>query len=59
MIADLFEGEAIRGGFERYTDNLYLEKLKKLYELVRNEIESNDPSHLTKFATCEILLPDA
>lgn len=29
MIADLFEGEAIRGGFERYADNLYLEKVKK------------------------------
>lgn len=40
MIADLFEGEAIRGGFEKYTDNLYLEKLKKLYELM--EIKCQD-----------------
>ena len=31
MIADLFEGEAIRTEFEKHIDNLYLEKLKKLY----------------------------
>lgn len=43
MIADLFEGEAIRGGFERYADNLYLEKLKKLYELM--EIKYQDLLH--------------
>ena len=28
MIADLFEGEAIRTEFEKHIDNLYLEKLK-------------------------------
>lgn len=43
MIANLFEGEAIRGGFERYADNLYLEKLKKLYELM--EIKYQDLLH--------------
>lgn len=33
----------------------FIQDLKKLYELIRNEIDNNDPSHLTKFATCEIL----
>ena len=31
------------GGIERYTDNLYLEKLKKLYELM--EIKYQDLLH--------------
>lgn len=43
MIADLFEGEGIRGGFERYADNLYVEKLKKIYELM--EIKYQDLLH--------------
>lgn len=33
----------------------FVQDLKKLYELIKNEINNNDPSHLTKFATCEIL----
>jgi len=40
MIADLFEGEAIR---TEHIDNLYLEKLKKLYELM--EIKYQDLLH--------------
>lgn len=43
MIDDFFQGEAIRGWFERYADNLYLEKLKKLYELM--EIKYQDLLH--------------
>lgn len=43
MIADLFEGEAIRTEFEKHIDNLYLEKLKKLYELM--EIKYQDLLH--------------
>jgi len=33
----------------------FIQDLKRLYDLVKNEINNNDPSHLTKFATCEIL----
>ncbi len=33
----------------------FIQDLKRLYELVKKEIEGNDPSHLTKFATCEIV----
>ena len=33
----------------------FIQDLKRLYELIKNEINNNDPSHLTKFATCEIL----
>ena len=33
----------------------FIQDLKRLYELVRKEISNNDPSHLTKFATCEVL----
>ena len=33
----------------------FVQDLKRLYQLVRNEINNNDPSHLTKFATCEVL----
>ena len=33
----------------------FVQDLKKLYQLVKIEIINNDPSHLTKFATCEIL----
>ncbi len=33
----------------------FIQDLKVLYELIRNEIDNNDPSHLTKFATCEVL----
>lgn len=33
----------------------FIQDLKRLYQLVRNEINNNDPSHLTKFATCEVL----
>ena len=33
----------------------FVQDLKRLYELIKNEIDNNDPSHLTKFATCEIL----
>ncbi len=32
-----------------------IQDLKRLYELIRKEIDNNDSSHLTKFATCEIL----
>lgn len=33
----------------------FIQDLKRLYELIRNEISNNDPSHLTKFVTCELL----
>ena len=33
----------------------FIQDLRKLYELIEKEIRNNDPSHLTKFATCEIL----
>ena len=33
----------------------FIQDLKRLYKLVKEEINHNDPSHLTKFATCEIL----
>lgn len=33
----------------------FVQDLKRLYQLIKNEIVNNDPSHLTKFATCEIL----
>lgn len=33
----------------------FIQDLKALYDLVKNEIDNNDPSHLTKFATCEIV----
>ena len=32
----------------------FIQDLKKLYQLIKNEVDNNDPSHLTKFATCEI-----
>ena len=33
----------------------FIQDIKRLYELIKKEVENNDPSHLTKFATCEIL----
>jgi len=33
----------------------FIQDLQKLYKLIKLEIDSNDPSHLTKFATCEVL----
>lgn len=33
----------------------FVEDLKVLYKLTKNEVNNNDPSHLTKFVTCEIL----
>ena len=33
----------------------FIQDLKRLYKLIKNEIDNNNPSHLTKFATCEIL----
>lgn len=33
----------------------FIQDLKRLYELIKNEIGNNDPSHLTKFVTCELL----
>ena len=33
----------------------FIQDLKRLYRLIKNEVDNNDPSHLTKFATCEIL----
>ena len=33
----------------------FIQDIKRLYELIKNEVKNNDPSHLTKFATCEIL----
>lgn len=33
----------------------FIQDLKRLYELIKKEIDDNDPSHLTKFATCEVL----
>lgn len=32
----------------------FIQDLKRLYQLIKNEVDNNDPSHLTKFATCEI-----
>lgn len=33
----------------------FIQGLKRLYESVKIEMDNNDPSHLTKFATCEIV----
>lgn len=33
----------------------FIQDLKRLYQLIKMEIDNNDPSHLTKFATCRIL----
>lgn len=33
----------------------FIQGLQKIYDLIKIEIDNNDPSHLTKFATCEIL----
>ena len=33
----------------------FIQDIKRLYELIKKEIEDNNPSHLTKFATCEVL----
>ena len=33
----------------------FINDLQRLYSLADNEINNNDPSHLTKFATCEII----
>lgn len=33
----------------------FIQDIKRLYELIKKKVENNDPSHLTKFATCEIL----
>ena len=33
----------------------FVQDLKTLYQLIKNEIDNNDPSHLTKFVTCEVL----
>ena len=33
----------------------FIEDLERLYKLIKEEIKHNDPSHLTKFVTCEIL----
>ena len=33
----------------------FIEGLQKMTDLIKMEIENNDPSHLTKFATCEVL----
>lgn len=33
----------------------FVQDLKRLYQLIKNEIDNNDPSHLTKFATCKIM----
>src|SRR5574344_1358620 len=33
----------------------FIQDIKKLYELLKIEIDNNDPSHLTKFATCKII----
>ena len=32
----------------------FIQDLKRLYKLIRNEISNNDSSHLTKFVTCEL-----
>ena len=40
MMADLVEGDAIRSRYERFADDMYLEKLKKLYKLM--EIRRQD-----------------
>ena len=39
MIADLFEGESVNREFQKHVDNLYLEKLKKLYELMETKYQ--------------------
>lgn len=36
-------------------EEFFINDLQRLYYLVDNEINNNDPSHLTKFATCEII----
>ncbi len=33
----------------------FIQDIERLYKLIRHEVNNNDPSHLTKFATCEIL----
>ena len=33
----------------------FIQDIKRIYELIKNEIKNNDPSHLTKFATCKII----
>ena len=33
----------------------FVEDINILYDLIKKEVENNDPSHLNKFATCEIL----
>lgn len=33
----------------------FIQDMKRLSELVRQEIGNNDPSHLTKFATCKVV----
>lgn len=33
----------------------FIQDIKRLYELIKKEIDNNDPSRLNKFATCEIL----
>ena len=33
----------------------FIQDLKKLYQLIKAQIDHNDPSHLTKFASCEII----
>lgn len=33
----------------------FIQGLQRIYDLIKIEIDNNDPSHLTKFATCEIL----
>ena len=40
---------------EEKKEEINFQDLKVLYELIKKEINNNDPSHLTKFATCEIL----
>lgn len=34
----------------------FIQDIKNLYYLIKKEIENNNPSHLTKFTTCEILV---
>lgn len=33
----------------------FIQDLERLYKLIKEEVKNNDPSHLTKFVTCEIL----
>jgi len=33
----------------------FIQDLKRLYELIKTEIDCNDPSHLSKFVTCKII----